>query len=188
MHPSDDPDLVKTELRTTFRNQRQALAKSQVEEASLVVAQQLRTLIGPADVVGFYAGVRGEISVQPEQIGTENAAFPRVDGPGEMTFRAPTNDLVAGSYGIPEPDESAPAVTPAELDALLVPGVAFTRSGIRLGQGGGFYDRFIPKMRPDAPRIGLCHSWQVVDDLPAEPHDVRVTHVVTEKETFVTGA
>lgn len=188
MHPSDDPDLVKTELRTTFRTQRQALTKSQVEEASNGAAQQLRTLIGSAATVGFYAGVRGEIAVEPAQVGTDSAVFPRVDGPGEMSFRRITEGLVEGAYGIPEPPPNAPEVEPASLDALLVPGVAFTRSGVRLGQGGGFYDRFIPKMRPDAPRIGLCHSWQVVDDLPTEPHDVRVTHVVTEKETFVTGA
>jgi 5-formyltetrahydrofolate cyclo-ligase len=105
-----------------------------------------------------------------------------------MTFRDAVTGLTPGAHGIPEPDSSAPQIDADTLDALLVPGVAFTRSGVRLGQGGGFYDRFIPKMRPDAPRIGLCHSWQVVDDLPAEPHDVRVTHVVTEKETFVTGA
>ena len=62
-------------------------------------------------------------------------------------------------------------VDPAELDVVVVPGLAFTLDGRRLGQGGGHYDRFLPRLRPDCVTIGACFAEQLVDDLPREPHD-----------------
>ena len=189
MHLSDDPDLTKTELRTQIRTRRHALPPEVVRAASAGIAERVAALIDPDAVVGFFAGVRGEIEVGPELIPVATAAFPRVTGDGQMQFQVvPTTPSSPGRYGIPEPDEGSPSVTPEEIDVLLVPGLAFTREGARLGQGGGFYDRFMPRLRSGTPRVGLCHSWQVFEDLPTGPHDVGVTHVVTENETFVTGS
>ena len=61
---------------------------------------------------------------------------------------------------------------PRALDVVVVPGLAFTPDGRRLGQGGGHYDRFLPRLRPDCVTIGACFAEQVVADLPTEPHDV----------------
>lgn len=189
MHPSDDPDLRKTELRTQIRTRRNALTPEAVRVASVGVAERVSALVRPDAVVAFFAGVRGEIAVGPELLDVGAAAFPRVIGAGEMGFHAVDQSPSAlGTYGIPEPVLSDPGVKPEQIDVLLVPGLAFTREGARLGQGGGFYDRFMPKLRSGTPRIGLCHSWQVLDDLPTGPHDVGVTHVVTENDTFVTGS
>ncbi len=69
---------------------------------------------------------------------------------------------------------------PAELDMAVVPGLAFTRDGGRLGQGGGHYDRFLPRLRSDCVTIGACFVEQLVDELPTEPHDHRVDHVATD--------
>ena len=69
-------------------------------------------------------------------------------------------------------------VDPATLDVVLVPGLAFTADGARLGQGGGHFDRFLPRLRPDCLTIGVGYREQLVDDLPTEPHDVHLTHVV----------
>ena len=71
-------------------------------------------------------------------------------------------------------------VDPAELDVVVVPGLAFTRDGRRLGQGGGHYDRFLTRLRPDCVTIGACFAEQLVDDLPTEPHDTTVDHVATD--------
>ena len=62
------------------------------------------------------------------------------------------------------------------VDLVVVPGVAFDRSGRRLGRGRGFYDRFLPKLR--AFRMGLCFSFQYLDDLPAGPEDIPMDEVI----------
>ena len=63
-------------------------------------------------------------------------------------------------------------VDPATLDVVVVPGLAFTADGRRLGQGGGHYDRFLPRLRPDCVTIGACFAEQVVASLPTDDHDV----------------
>lgn len=73
------------------------------------------------------------------------------------------------------------ALDPVWPDVVIVPGVAFTRQGDRLGQGGGWYDRFLAEVRPDCTKVGVAFAEQIVDALPLEPHDVRVDHVVTDE-------
>ena len=77
--------------------------------------------------------------------------------------------------GVPAPQGEE--VDPATIDLVLVPGLAFTPEGGRLGQGGGHYDRFLPTVRPDCATVGVCFAEQLVDHLPGEPHD-HVVHVV----------
>ena len=63
--------------------------------------------------------------------------------------------------------------------------VAFTAGGDRLGQGGGWYDRFLPHVRSNCTTIGVCFEPQLVDMLPLEPHDVRLDHVVSDRRPDV---
>jgi 5-formyltetrahydrofolate cyclo-ligase len=79
---------------------------------------------------------------------------------------------------LPEDD---PPVDPAVVDVVVVPGLAFTAGGDRLGQGGGWYDRFLPTIRPGTPTIGVAFHEQLVAALPLERHDVRVDIVVTDE-------
>ena len=72
------------------------------------------------------------------------------------------------------------AVDPARVDLILVPGLAFTADGHRLGRGGGYYDRLLAILPPHTRRIGVCFATQIVAELPMEPHDQRVERVVTE--------
>lgn len=98
--------------------------------------------------------------------------------PGEPETRsllvwcAATGRLVA----VPEAD-----VEPAWPDVVVVPGLAFTVDGDRLGQGGGWYDRFLAATRTDCSTIGVCFAEQVVDVVPLEAHDIRLDHVVTDR-------
>ena len=69
---------------------------------------------------------------------------------------------------------------PGELDVVVVPGVAFTANGHRLGQGGGHFDRFLPRLRSGCLRVGVCFREQLVDDVPSEPHDVVLDAVVSD--------
>jgi 5-formyltetrahydrofolate cyclo-ligase len=72
-------------------------------------------------------------------------------------------------------------VDPSWPDVVVVPGLAFTAAGDRLGQGGGWYDRFLSQVRADCTTIGVCFAEQIVETLPVEAHDVIVDHVVTDR-------
>ena len=65
-------------------------------------------------------------------------------------------------------------------DVVIVPGLAFTAAGDRLGQGGGWYDRFLSAVSTGCTTVGVCFAEQIVDTLPLEAHDVTMDHVVTE--------
>ncbi|WP_395154572.1 5-formyltetrahydrofolate cyclo-ligase [Ilumatobacter sp.] len=69
---------------------------------------------------------------------------------------------------------------PAWPDVIIIPGLAFTVDGKRCGQGGGWYDRFLPQVRPDAVMIGVCFAPQIVAGLPTDKHDVVLDAIVTD--------
>ena len=79
----------------------------------------------------------------------------------------------------PHKDADSPA-SPSDLDVVVVPGLAFTPGGDRLGQGGGWYDRLLPLLADDCVRIGVCFTEQLVEELPIEPHDARLHVVLTD--------
>ena len=83
---------------------------------------------------------------------------------------------------LPEDD---PSPDPAMIDVMVVPGIAFTARGDRLGQGGGWYDRFLSQVRSECVTIGVCFEPQIVDDLPTEPHDVALDIVVTDEQVYL---
>jgi 5-formyltetrahydrofolate cyclo-ligase len=82
-------------------------------------------------------------------------------------------------YGPKEPRRRIP-VDPAEVDVVITPGLAFDRSGRRLGYGGGHYDRYLARLGPEAVRIGIGFSVQLVDEVPAHAGDQRLNLVVTD--------
>jgi 5-formyltetrahydrofolate cyclo-ligase len=93
------------------------------------------------------------------------------------------NELVPGKFGIPEPT-NGPAMSLAELDLVVVPGVAFDLTGHRLGYGSGFYDRVLHGCGKRGLLVGLCFGFQVLETLPAEAHDIRMDLVITEKDIY----
>lgn len=72
-----------------------------------------------------------------------------------------------------------PILSPEELNVVLVPGLAFDRRGRRLGRGAGYYDRFLARLTGPTQIIGVCFDEQIVDDVPVEPHDVRMHVLLT---------
>ncbi len=100
----------------------------------------------------------------------------RIDSPGLP--------LSADPLGVPSP--GGPAFDPARIDLVAVPGVAFDRGGVRLGRGGGYYDRFLATLRGDCLRVGICLDCRLADRLPAEPHDLAMDLVLTERRTIET--
>lgn len=95
-------------------------------------------------------------------------------------------DLTPSRIGIREPDPKGRRPARVDrLDVVIAPGVAFDRSGGRLGYGSGFYDRLLPRLRPDTRVIGVAYATQVVASVPTTPRDVPVDAVVTEAGTIV---
>jgi len=92
--------------------------------------------------------------------------------------------LITGYHGIREPAMRIP-VFPWDVDAFILPGLAFDTCGARLGFGAGHYDSILAKAAKSAPRIALCYDWQIVDEaLPQEEHDVPMDWVVTDKRVI----
>jgi len=95
------------------------------------------------------------------------------------------DELEAGHYGIREPKaDRLLVVPPGEIDAVLVPAVAFDRRGYRVGYGGGYYDRFLPKV-PHAVRIGAAFACQIVPEVPIDLYDVQVERIATEEGIII---
>ena len=91
------------------------------------------------------------------------------------------DELEPGYKGILEPKRSKDKKRledPSKLDLVVVPGVGFTKNGLRLGMGGGHFDRFLSKT--DLKKIGLAFKEQVVDNIPSEPHDVKMDFVLSD--------
>lgn len=112
-------------------------------------------------------------------------AAPRWDGASYCLARVrglSAGDLRKGPMGILEPLDPCP-VAPADVSVWLVPGLAFTRDGRRLGYGGGWYDRLMAAADGRAERIGIAYAFQILDGLPDEPHDIRLTSVVDDGAT-----
>lgn len=105
-------------------------------------------------------------------------AFADRTSPMRFARWCPDDRLVAGPYGVPQPLAAAPSLDP---DVIVTPLVAFDRSGARLGQGGGHYDRAFA-LYPDARRIGLAWSVQEIAHVPVESWDKPLHAVATEKE------
>lgn len=94
------------------------------------------------------------------------------------------SDLTPGAYGILEPE--TPAIDTASMPSsvVVVPGVAFTVRGERMGRGGGHYDRLMAELPPHAIKVGLAYSFQLLDRLPQSEWDQRLNFVVTESAIY----
>lgn len=89
-------------------------------------------------------------------------------------------ELVTGGFGLSEPKLTAPEIKPQDFDLIVIPGLAFDKRGYRLGRGAGYYDRFLAKA--DAFKLGLGYDFQLVDNLPIDPHDIPVHGILTCSE------
>lgn len=97
-----------------------------------------------------------------------------------------SDGLAQGRWGLLEPVEPwLPPSALAEADVVLVPALAVDRHGVRLGRGRGFYDRSLAFRNPHAQLIAMVRDEELLDELPSEPHDVPMTHVITPNRGFL---
>jgi 5-formyltetrahydrofolate cyclo-ligase len=117
---------------------------------------------------------------------------PRVNNATRMLELHAIDDIAGnvtrGFRGIPEPLPARPKIAATQIDWVLVPGVAFSADGRRLGYGGGYYDRLMATLLPATPRIAGAFDAQIAERIPAAPHDLRVDAIITESRTLPTSA
>ena len=105
----------------------------------------------------------------------------RTPSSGPLSIHPLGSHLEVHRYGFRQPVEGTSLVAVDSIDVALIPGLVFDRRGIRLGRGKAYFDELLSRLRPDALRVGVAPSAQVVERLPADAHDVRMTHLATEE-------
>ena len=176
--------MNKTQLRAWIRQQKRAMTAEQIEKASRQLGEkfaacqqyiQAKTIYG---YMPYNQEVRTVPMLEQAMKDGKQVAVPKVYG-DTMRFILVT-DLTAmekSEFGIPEPIADGPvADDPNAL--VLMPGLAFTAKGDRMGYGGGFYDKFLAQ-EPAHPTVALCYDFQLVDSLPTEEYDIPVDLVLT---------
>ena len=184
---SDVPSPTKAVLREQVRARLNALPAAMRDElsAKLVAQLQAQRIWAMAQAVLFFSPLAGEPDIRPLirqalsagkltalpffETGTESYAA--------RFIRNPATDLVTGAFGILEPSSSCEPAALNRLDLVLVPGVAFDAQGRRLGRGKGYYDRLLAQVR--GAICGVAFDEQIVEAVPVEPHDVRLTCILT---------
>ncbi len=186
----------KKELRQRMRNLRMQQDAAKASASSLAAQKVLLAspLWRKAGSVFLYQATQGEIATDllfADALASKKSVFfPRVrknergkNECGLMDFVEVygPDDLVPGAYGIMEPHPSLARIAPEDYicDVAVIPGVAFSSMGARLGFGGGFYDRYFARPRARA-LVGFCYSFQMAEDLAIAPWDVSMTHICTE--------
>ena len=184
---------TKARLRRDLVLRRRAIAGDEVVRASRAVCEHVATSIQyrSARAIVLYAARAGEpdpaaLANHPS-IGVD-AFFPRVEGDSLVFRRANVAELRPGAFGILEPPSHSPVLGADRTGVLVVvPGLAFDRAGNRLGSGKGYYDRVLTGY-PLAQRVGLAFAAFVVSPLPADPWDVPMHAVVTERGMIIADA
>jgi 5-formyltetrahydrofolate cyclo-ligase len=183
---SADLKRQKRALRRQARALRDGLSSGERERMSEEVAGNVLALPAVADAttVMAFSSFGSEVDTGPilERLERDGrrVALPRVEGRHIVAVAYHSGDRVRPtSFGATEP-AGGEEVTPEEIDVVIVPGLAFDRSGHRVGYGRGFYDRFLTALRPDALTIGICFSVQLVDEVPHGRGDRPVDLVMTE--------
>lgn len=184
----------KKELRQRIRAQERELSPRYQEQSAAAIASLVCALPDylDANTVFCFAGTAREIDTR----GILSDALAKgkrlclplcMAEPGIMELRAveSLDQLIQGAYGILEPARECPRLMPDEVDFAVLPCLSCSRAGHRLGQGGGYYDRFLASYRGSA--VLLCREQLLREDIPVEPHDMPVPWVVTEHGLYEDG-
>ncbi|MGD2063270.1 MAG: 5-formyltetrahydrofolate cyclo-ligase [Nitrospirota bacterium] len=180
--------VAKKDLRQRLLRRRASIRPDERVTAAAAVQRYVVDAVewdGAATVMAYVASgseVATELLLASVLAAGKKLVLPRVDEHGGLSLHAVQNlvDLVPGYRNILEPAPGLPRVVAGEVDLALIPGVGFDRRGGRLGYGGGFYDRLLAERGWRCPIWGLGFAVQIVDRIPLEGHDRRVSAVVTE--------
>ncbi len=174
---------MKRALRARWLAEREALPPGIVAAASAAVRAHLEAWppFAQAHTVLTYMAFRNEIDLTPllDRHPMKRWVLPRIAPSRELSLHQyQPGALERHPYGMLEPTPECPEVAPEEVELALIPGVAFDRRGFRLGYGGGYFDRLLPRLR--GITVGVTYARFVVDELPHTAQDSRVQWILTE--------
>ena len=174
------------ELRREMSCARKALSPETVEELSRRIVKRVERLqeYKQARNVMIYRAVHGEVRL--ELLRGKNFIYTLCTGPGEMCALLPEGEGAwrKGAFGIPEPvREVSREIAPEEIDLVLCPCAAFDADCRRLGMGGGYYDRFLPKCT-GAKFIAAAYEFQKAEEILTRSWDIPMDAVVTEERIY----
>lgn len=186
--------MTKPELRELVRERLRTAALPELAAASEAICRHLAAL--PAWKAARLAAVFVPMVREPQiqrlwqTEGGPTLCFPQLRDDEVVLLRVENRALLAGAdWRLASPEFAAcEVVAPEALDLILVPGLAFTRDGRRLGRGGGWYDRLLAACSGRTRRVGVCFERQIVSEIPSEPHDQRVEAVITEEAPLASRA
>ncbi len=175
--------MEKSEIRRKIKAMRSMLLEAEKMSAADEVFEQLEKTAAflLADRILMYHSLPDELSTHrflDKWHGRKNFYLPRVNGVNLEILPYDESRLELGAFHIEEPtgNNTVPA---EEIELVIVPAVAYDRSGNRLGRGKGFYDRLLASTK--ATKVGVGYEFQIVDEIPVEPHDVKMDMVITQK-------
>ena len=184
-----DKDLKhqKRELRNSLKARRMLLDVGYCKESDAEILRFLKELecYREAKVIFSYVSMPGEVDtkrfIKEALAEGKRIAVPRCEPKGIMEAYEITglDDLEPGVWGIGEPKQQCPGILPEDIDLCVIPCIASTSAGVRLGYGGGYYDRYLP--RTDAVRVLLCRDQMICEEIPQEIHDCQMDVVITER-------
>lgn len=183
----------KQRLRAAIRALERQLPQAYKETADAAIAAHLLAMpeYQAAGTVFCFAGTPREIDTRPilahALAAGKTLCLPLCTGDGLMELRRITSlaDLGPGAYGILEPPADSPALDGDTVDFAVLPCLSCNRQGHRLGQGGGYYDRFLSRYRGGA--VLVCRERLLRAEIPLEPHDYPVPWVLTERGLYEDG-
>ena len=175
--------MDKKELRAQIRQKKRAMTEQQIATASAKLGQLFvnTTQYQNAKTIYGYLPYNQEVRTVPMLERAirdgKRVAVPKVYGDDmKFIYMDDLSRVELGYAGIPEPVDDGPvADDPTAL--VLMPGMAFTKNGDRMGYGGGFYDKFLAS-EPNHPTVALCYEFQMVESLPTEQYDIPVDCVL----------
>lgn len=179
--------MEKKEIRRKMKNMRLMLSVKEKMSAADEVFERLEksAAFTLAERICMYNSLPDELSTEAflsKWHKTKKFFLPRVNGVNLDILPYTPESLHTGAYDIQEPDGEE-IIDPDTLDMIIVPAVAYDRSGNRLGRGKGFYDRLLSSTK--ATTVGVAYDFQLYDELPTEPHDIPVDMVITQSAVIV---
>lgn len=182
----------KSKIRKRVLNVRNNMSKEDVKKNSNAIMDKITGLdiYKQSKVVFIYMDFKNEVMtsnlIKRMLSEKKRVVIPYTDSintvliPSEITKES---DLKQNSFGYFEPKSILP-VNIEEIDLVIVPGVVFDKNLNRIGFGKGYYDKILNRLKPSAKKVALAHDFQVLEDIPAEEHDVKMDMIITEKNIY----
>lgn len=186
---------VKSLLRRELLKKRDSIPSEVRKAKDRVITERLMSLdeIKNANVLFFFASFRSEVNTldaiaQLLRHG-KRIVLPKVDGERHVLLLYEVKgieELTSGYMGIPEPAILAEErmIEINGVDAVIIPGAGFDAEGNRIGYGGGYYDRLLSSLTRGVPVVAPAYEEQIVESVPAEPHDIRANMIVTDRRVI----